>query len=614
MTMNGMAHKSSAATLTDSGGSDQRSMFAYHNRIDTLTAQSENDVEFSKEITQKHWKTADNNARCANRACRKHFSFLERPHHCRRCGDVFCTGCLKYRRKLNQLANIDPQGRPYKVCKSCYEEGQTFDGCVRDVSQEFARLREQSAQKEGAGGRKGGGGGGRQSQRDGGWRNRLNFDQECERLLEGFSRSVGRSELRRALHEMRSVVSSVPSWQKSAAWLQESTMGACQVCRESFGLLRKRHFCKVCGLALCKGCSTTDLLVYLPDAQVKTAGGAAAVDVEDVEDVEVQLAIIKIVGCPKVEPEISLYLRVCGGCREELIGRQVLRSQGQEAPSGMDMMLELSTLHSKFSAAETNVSKQLRDYQEITESLENNSRSSSTGSTEGVGGVGSAPHSNMRTLAKAQEDLTDFLAQHVLLVQRLKRLSPQTDAQSRLLKNYIRAKCDFYLENMSTYRQMKRKLSESSPPEVLEFIQRVMDKNAIISAHLYLRQLVYESIHLCDKYELNQEKSPSLLVSLEQVIEEEVSSCLQREGEDVGQHLELMKEMIRTQMKEHKLIRPSRRTLREHGRAHVQQIMASRTREVLEQISLQLRFKSANRSFPAVKEALSSTLQQLSAA
>ena len=34
-----------------------------------------------------------------------------------------------------------------------------------------------------------------------------------------------------------------------------------------------------------------------------------------------------------------------------------------------------------------------------------------------------------------------------------------------------------------------------------------------------------------------------------QVIEKDVYSCLEREGEDVGQHLELMKEMIRTQMK-----------------------------------------------------------------
>ena len=41
----------------------------------------------------------------------------------------------------------------------------------------------------------------------------------------------------------------------------------------------------------------------------------------------------------------------------------------------------------------------------------------------------------------------------------------------------LQAKCDFYMDNMSTFRRMKSKLGESSPPEVLEFIQRTMDKN-----------------------------------------------------------------------------------------------------------------------------------------
>ena len=84
-------------------------------------------------------------------------------------------------------------------------------------------------------------------------------------------------------------------------------------------------------------------------------------------------------------------------------------------------------------------------YQGIVDSLENNTRSSSLSSSSSTsslkGTVGSAPHSNMRTLAKSQEDLTDFLAQHVMVIQHLKRLVPKTDKQSRLLKNYIKVRC-----------------------------------------------------------------------------------------------------------------------------------------------------------------------------
>lgn len=583
-------------------GTDLRSISDAFNSIDKLTEES----EFVNEITKKHWKPSENAAQCSNRSCRKQFSFLERHHHCRKCGDLFCAACLLYKRRLNLLAHYDPQGQLYKVCQQCYEDGQSVDGCTRSISPEFIQLRQQYKNLEAS--RERG-----KMKRGLGWRNRVNFDLECKRLMDGFKSSVGKSELTRTLHEMQRMMS-MPEWHKSSTWLQETTQTACQNCYEAFGLLRKRHHCKICGLAVCKSCSTTDLLIYIGDEDMQAAmANATSVNTKGVEPI---MAIIKIVGCPEVEPELSLYLRVCTACREEIIRRQLERLSDEEAPTGMDLLAELSTLHSKFSVAEINVNKQLKDYQEIVDSLENNSRRSSCVSSSGSSAVTnrsvtrSMPQSNMQTLAKAQEDLTDFLAQHVMVVQRLKRLVPKTETQSRLLKSYIRAKCDFYMENMSTFRQMKRKLSESSPPEVLEFIQRIMDKNSIISAHLYLRQLVYETIHLCEKYGL-QEQSVKLLFYLEQVIEKDVSICLQKEGEDVDQHLQLMKEMIRTQMKEHKLIHLSRRAMSQRSLVQLQQIVDKRTREILDQVTLQLKLKSANRSFPATKQTLVQTSQQL---
>ena len=81
---------------------------------------------------------------------------------------------------------------------------------MRNISADFVKLREQSRRVSGNQG------GGRQ--RGGGWRSRLNLEQECQRLTEGFKRSVGKSEFRRTLHELRSVVS-LPDWQKSSLWL-----------------------------------------------------------------------------------------------------------------------------------------------------------------------------------------------------------------------------------------------------------------------------------------------------------------------------------------------------------------------------------------------------------
>lgn len=51
-----------------------------------------------------------------------------------------------------------------------------------------------------------------------------------------------------------------------------------------------------------------------------------------------------------------------------------------------------------------------------------------------------------------------------------------------------------------------------------------------------------------------------------------------------------------------------------HGKTHVQILLGIRVRDIVEQVTLQLKFKSANRSFPVTKQALNQISQQLLAA
>ena len=64
---------------------------------------------------------------------------------------------------------------------------------------------------------------------------------------------------------------------------QEKFANYCQYCRKEFGLIRKKHNCKVCGLALCKTCAYNELLIYIPDDGNKNIQ-------------EPEIVIIKIVG------------------------------------------------------------------------------------------------------------------------------------------------------------------------------------------------------------------------------------------------------------------------------------------------------------------------------
>ncbi|XP_041375933.1 vacuolar segregation protein PEP7-like isoform X2 [Gigantopelta aegis] len=555
---------------------DPKSLATYFSRIDILTAPQTEQEEPIKDITKRHWKPQESRSGCLNTTCRKQFSLIERPHHCRRCGEIFCSNCVKFRRKLNKLANPDPDGKTYKVCQKCYDEGRVTEGCIRNLTEEFRWLRAAGKNRHAviAAG-----------QRSAHWRERLNLEKEFQRLVDGFQTITSESEMKRTLQEVRSMVS-VPEWQKSSVWIQEQLADSCQVCRSKFGVLRKKVCCKVCGIAVCKSCSSKDLLVFLPDNQ------------DGEPHTSPKLAIIKIKGCPEVEPEISLYLRTCGECREKMIDKQIANlEKGDDDLQENDFLSKLNNVHHVFYKVEVHINKHLPEYQEIVDSLHDNSRGTN------LQGSDVPPKSNMKTLAKSQEDLSDFLAQHVMTTQQLKRLKPQSSTQSKLMKNYIRSKCDFYLENMAVFRGGKRKLESTSPPEVLEFIQKIMDTNAIVSTHLYVRQLVYEALGLCAKFHL-PEDIPKLLTPVEQVIENDVKTCVIRDGEDWEHHQETTQQLIKTQIKDHKLIRPSRTYLRKYGAQHADEIMRSRSQEVVTKVLLQLNMKSANRRFPSTKKAL----------
>ncbi|GFR57441.1 vacuolar segregation protein PEP7-like [Elysia marginata] len=492
---------------------------AYFQQIDNLTS-SHATAEYvfnSKEITRHHWRSSEGRSACFNRSCRKQFSLIERPHHCRKCGEVFCAKCVAYRRRLSRLAHFDPDGDLEKVCQVCFEKDKLTDGQTKSHTQDFIILRRRCKEKTLLGFHEG---------NPSVWRNKVDFDRECERLIQGFEQSVGNSELKRTFHEVKSFLST-PDWMKSSVWMIENMATSCQICHEKPSWLSGKLWCRVCGIVACSNCCTKDLLVYVPDSDR---------DAEETRrKVHAHLAVIKIVGCPPVEPEVSLYLRVCKLCKEKLVARQVKRySEEEREDDGTETFLDgLVRLHEKFCLNEERVRVQLP-----------------------------------------------------------------------------KAKCEFYLENMSEFRMVKHKLSESVPAESLDFIQRIMDKNAIISTHLLLRQLVYETISLCGKYSL-EETLPSLLLEAETHVESDVTKCLTAEREDLTKHMELVKEMIKSSMKTNRLIRPTRRLLALHGSSYVQQVMVTRTATVLNQVKVQLQLAAAHRSFNDSKGALQDVLDKL---
>ncbi|WAR21289.1 hypothetical protein MAR_015263 [Mya arenaria] len=250
------------------------------------------------------------------------------------------------------------------------------------------------------------------------------------------------------------------------------------------------------------------------------------------------------------------------------------------------------------------------------------------------------------TLSKLQKNIIGALVQ----VPILKKMSPyaETDTQSRLLKAYIKAivSAQVYVKQLTfeaIYLSDKHSL-QGQPLQAL--LVKLYEVCILVSAQVYVKQLTFEAIYLSDKHSLQGQPLQALLVKLYEVcilvsaqvyvkqltfeaiylsdkhslqgqplqallvVEEDTSRCLLRQGEDIDAHNADVSSIVRSQVKSHRLIRPSRTKMVTQGSHHVASILLSRLSTTLHQVSVQLDMKTINRSFPDSKTAVKTALQE----
>lgn len=92
------------------------------------TSSQENMGQTSDQIinTFARWKKDEVVDHCSN--CKCEFNFLNRKHHCRCCGDIFCGSCSnnfgyydKDKVKVVQRSENDVESSPYRTCQACYD-------------------------------------------------------------------------------------------------------------------------------------------------------------------------------------------------------------------------------------------------------------------------------------------------------------------------------------------------------------------------------------------------------------------------------------------------------------------------------------------------------------
>ncbi|XP_038050014.1 vacuolar segregation protein PEP7-like isoform X6 [Patiria miniata] len=587
---------------------DDQELAQVRSQLQTFVSQHQDSntdyTEGAITITKLHWINSSQRSKCHNSSCKLKFTLTQRKHHCRKCGEVFCAKCLQYQRKLSPTAEYDPNGKLYMVCAVCFNSEtqgrgqarfwtQTFAEMRRDYLAERARFIDSTNTKP----------------------TRPYLLKECQRLVDGFSKNqtsinptqTGKeaenedvtkaSKFFKRLGSLTTKVSKVPSlvktgppeWQKPDTWVPNGPN--CQFCGTAFTY--KKHNCYICGRLVCLTCSCKDLLIYVPDKCNHEHEGKHA-----------RWAVIKIIGSPEIEPDKRLYVRTCKVCLEELTALQVdnYKASMNGEDKDQDCMSKMMEIHGNITKFQDKIDEMLPKYKQLIDSLEIAADSPK-----------SLPptRNNMQVLAKHQGDLADHFTSFVVAVSRLKQLKPRTQTQLKLVKLLMRSKFSYYSDSMYTFRQLKKRLEQISPPEVLQAIQSIVDSQAINSTCLFIGQLSYESLHICLKYELSEEL-PTIFKDAYEVCLSDLQKIIEEQKKDWEQRKKEITNFIKVQLTGGEgvdmapclYLQPSQRYVQRYGTTYVDNYLFTRCEEITGQILLQLQSRCAYRKFQKTKDSL----------
>lgn len=469
----------------------------------------------SRTLKRSHWKPSSKAEKCSDPKCQTKFSALtgnSRKRNCCMCGEVFCRNCTKFRRKLSLDATPDPfLGTLCHVCKSCFDSEVQELGNSLSWTQRFEHFRhkklstnkktkesltvmpipalEKNIQLK-----------------------RERILQEMDRLTIGFEMNAG---------WMKSLLSDVkiPSWQRSQHWVESSKSHQCQKCHQPFKMMSKKVNCRVCGQVYCGSCTKEEIILFINN------------------DEGCKWAINGKTGTPTVKPRSYTLLPVCDMCTGELANILVdeLESEEELDLEEEDFMESLSKLQSSLYRIKARIELRLPQYQKLVDSM------------DVVGGAPRTVHSKnpIYDLAHSQFNLSDHFSQLAVESQALRKLSPLTPLQCKLLKNMIIGTCNFYNENMYLFRMARNRLSELMPIESLEMIQRALNIRSIERVHLLIRQITFEAMNLEIGHKMVISEITSPLVECVELLEDEVERYFNEVGENWQKHSRAVSQLIR---------------------------------------------------------------------
>ncbi|EGF79391.1 hypothetical protein BATDEDRAFT_25704 [Batrachochytrium dendrobatidis JAM81] len=206
-------------------------------------------------VTRIHWQLSTVDDRCSYSRCSSTLGILSGKENCRKCGRLYCDLHSRFQMKLASNASHDPvSGYWSRVCQLCYMSREGYMdvyGVSRNRTQGFLKVRGMRIDRA------------------------LLEANKIEKRLEKITRALTGSSIP-SPHQRSWSNLSLPFKnsidQAVVAWVPDDSSSQCYICGSQFGLVNRRHHCRLCGRLVCGSCST------MIDIKVPTDGVYAALE------------------------------------------------------------------------------------------------------------------------------------------------------------------------------------------------------------------------------------------------------------------------------------------------------------------------------------------------
>ncbi|QLQ80923.1 hypothetical protein HG537_0E02780 [Torulaspora globosa] len=165
--------------------------------------------------------------------CQERFRKVEEAQNCMKCGELFCKKHCQNIMKLDSRGQYKPTKGKWRICcYKCYSERPGYNdyGAFKDLTSCFEKLRNLKSEDK-------------QLQI-------LHLENRLVRLIDGIAQILRSHE--QSVWGNFTVNSEIAKFERTVtSWRQDEEVSNCYVCGQRFGIMLRKHHCRLCGNVVC---------------------------------------------------------------------------------------------------------------------------------------------------------------------------------------------------------------------------------------------------------------------------------------------------------------------------------------------------------------------------